>query len=480
MQNVHVTRFDDWLRQVTALIAAEVPPDDVHWVHDPAYDQTLMSCFDMRNVAASTALPIALIERLRLACAYLDPERWSLPYRVLWRWHHGDRSAVLAGDPEGTKLVRRAQAVSKAAHLMKGFIRFHERPEAEGDPGFVASYVPEHDVLAFVAPHFLERMGRTTWLISTPSGSVCSDGTLLNWGAPVSIPSSGGDASEDLWRHYYRSTFNPERLNPELMRAHLPHRHGVALPESRDVPALISAARLGESRQEQARPVASSPASQVYSCGRSAHRMRCSDEGLDVCRQCELWEHATYPVAGTGPSDAQIALVGEQADDHDDLVGEAFSGPLGRFLDTVLSEAGLAREAVFLTHAVKHFRFETRQLQRVYRSPAPHHVEACKGWLQRELEVLAPRVVVALGLSAATALGLSGDALARDAEPSAILCAGCWIIPTWHPGFALRSKDPAARTRARAHITASLVLARQLVDQRYCPSDTSRSFTLNV
>lgn len=470
MLSIHVAGFSDWLREAEALIGASVPPEEVVWIHDRAAEPSLFSCAALTPVETRTmqALTPSLRENFRLACAYLDLERWALPYRALWRWHYGESCAVLAGDPDGSALLRRARAVARAAHLMKGFIRFRERPSAEGNPRFVASYTPEHDVLTFVAEHFLDRMGHTTWLISTPSGSVCSDGRQLIWGDAVSIRASGGDTNEDLWRRYYRSTFNPERLNPDLMRSHLPHRHEVSLPESRDIPALISAASLGESRQLHSSCAGIDPARPAEKRGRHTSRARNSDEALDACRQCELWENATYPVAGTGPSDARIVLVGEQADDHDDLVGEAFSGPSGRFLDTLLNDAGLSRETVYLTHAVKHFHFETKQLQRVYRSPSLVHIEACKGWLQQELEALAPRVVLALGRSAATALGHTGDALPHDAEPHALKGPGYWIVPTWHPDFALRSPDLAARTRAKAHITASLVLARQLADPSYC------------
>ena len=397
-------------------------------------------------------LPPVVRSRLEEACGFLDEERWSLPYRVLWRWSRGEREALLPGDIDGTRLARRARAVCGDAHAMKGFLRFRERPE--GDPRFVAWYEPRHAVLPEVARHFAARMGRTAWLIATPQGTAAWDGQHLAFGQLVSELPEDSDLTEELWLRYYRSTFNPERFNERALEAFLPQRFRKGLIEAPLIPTLVSEARLGDSRQIlEISPLKREP---LGNCQTGHVERAGAIQGLEACRRCGLWEHATYPVGGSGPSDARLIIVGEQPDDHDDLIGEPFSGPLGRFLEALLNEAGLSRESVFLTHAVKHFRFEMKALQRSYRSPAPEQVEACRGWLEQELARLPARVVVALGRTAVRALGLSDGENPCQGGLSPIMQGDYEIFTTWHPAYALRAREESARAIARTHIVTSL------------------------
>ncbi len=119
------------------------------------------------------------------------------------------------------------------------------------------------------------------------------------------------------------------------------------------------------------------------------------------CRGCELWEPATQVVFSSGDRSARLMLVGEQPGDQEDRQGEAFVGPAGKVLDEALEAAGIARESVYVTNAVKHFRHEQRGKRRIHQKPELRHVVACRPWLEAELEAVAPAVVVALGATAA-------------------------------------------------------------------------------
>ncbi len=183
---------------------------------------------------------------------------------------------------------------------------------------------------------------------------------------------------------------------------------------------------------------------------------------LDACRRCDLWRHATQAVPGEGRKRAHIMLVGEQPGDGEDLAGKPFVGPAGQLLDRALAEAGIPRDAVFITNAVKHFKWELRGKRRLHKTPGQREVEACLYWLERELHDVAPSVVVALGATALKALLEDSHVRLQDYFGRATEHAGRTLLATWHPSYALRAPDSEARARAYADIVATLKQAREL------------------
>jgi len=127
-------------------------------------------------------------------------------------------------------------------------------------------------------------------------------------------------------------------------------------------------------------------------------------KAVDSCRGCELYEDATQGVFGEGPDDARIVMVGEQPGDKEDLAGRPFVGPAGGMLDRAIEEAGLIRDDIYLTNAVKHFRFVLRGKKRIHKKPGMEHIRACHPWLEAELARIGPEVLVLLGATAAQAL----------------------------------------------------------------------------
>ncbi|TWG87042.1 DNA polymerase [Cupriavidus gilardii J11] len=183
---------------------------------------------------------------------------------------------------------------------------------------------------------------------------------------------------------------------------------------------------------------------------------------LDACRRCTLWRNATQGVPGSGPSPAPVMVVGEQPGNQEDLEGVAFVGPAGRLLDDAFERAGLSRDSVFLTNAVKHFKWELRGKRRLHKTPAQREIEACHYCLEDELERVAPRTVVALGATALkSVLGAKAVSL-RKVLGQPIEHEGRIVIPTWHPSYALRVPDHAAREAAFEDIVAALKLAAEL------------------
>ena len=186
-------------------------------------------------------------------------------------------------------------------------------------------------------------------------------------------------------------------------------------------------------------------------------------DAAEHCRGCELWENATQVVFSAGPDVADVVLVGEQPGDQEDRRGEPFVGPAGRLLDQALEAAGLARDAVYLTNAVKHFRHELRGKRRIHQKPELRHLVACSPWLEAELAVVDPSVVVALGATAGRAV--LGRTVRIGAERGQLLTGadGRDVVLTTHPSALLRLRERADREAGLAALVEDLKLAGRQV-----------------
>lgn len=161
------------------------------------------------------------------------------------------------------------------------------------------------------------------------------------------------------------------------------------------------------------------------------------------CRACPLWEAATQTVFGEGPEQARIMLVGEQPGDQEDRQGHPFIGPAGQLLDRALKDAGIDRDLVYVTNAVKHFKWEPRGKRRMHKKPGEAEIGACHQWLERELELVSPALVVAMGATAARALLGRATPIEVNRGRLMPLNAGMQILITVHPSYLLRVPEEA-------------------------------------
>ncbi len=170
------------------------------------------------------------------------------------------------------------------------------------------------------------------------------------------------------------------------------------------------------------------------------------------CHRCDLWKRATQAVAGEGSRPAGLMLVGEQPGDEEDLRGHPFIGPAGRLLDEAMTEAGFSRNSVYITNAVKHFKWEPRGKRRLHKKPGLREINACNVWLDQEITEIAPGIIVALGSTALRAL--TGTtltiAVARGAE--LVHASGARLIASYHPSAILRAEGEHARELRNALI----------------------------
>lgn len=179
-------------------------------------------------------------------------------------------------------------------------------------------------------------------------------------------------------------------------------------------------------------------------------------EAEAACTRCPLYRNATQVVPGEGPSHAQVMLVGEQPGDQEDRQGHPFVGPAGRILDRAIVDAGIERKQVFITNAVKHFKFEPRGKRRLHKRPSAAEIEACRWWLERERAIVRPRVVVALGATAAR--GVLGRAVTIASVRGEVLPGGgdSRVIVTIHPSYVLRQPDDESKEREYKGFVADL------------------------
>lgn len=177
------------------------------------------------------------------------------------------------------------------------------------------------------------------------------------------------------------------------------------------------------------------------------------------CQGCDLYRNATQTVFGEGSKNAKLVLIGEQPGDREDIEGHPFVGPAGRLLDVALVEAGIDRDDVYVTNAVKHFKWTERGKRRLHKKPSSREITACRPWLTSEIEVLQPQGLICLGATAAQAL--LGPAFRITKRRGEIIASELaeWIMATYHPSAVLRAPDEQRRHEMRAELIADLKAA---------------------
>jgi uracil-DNA glycosylase len=188
-------------------------------------------------------------------------------------------------------------------------------------------------------------------------------------------------------------------------------------------------------------------------------------EEASHCRACHLWKDATQIVFGEGPPDAQVMLVGEQPGDKEDLAGKPFVGPTGQMLNRALEQAGIDRDKVYITGGVKHFKFVLRGKFRLHQKPNTSEIRACRPWYQRQLDLIKPELVVAMGATAAqTVLGKITPVI-KNRGRLIDLDDGIKALVTVHPAYLLRLPDADARALEYQRFVDDLRIAAELLNR---------------
>ncbi len=431
MRSVSATDFASWRSAARNLLAADVPPGDVAWTPG-LFDQPL----EVPSAKPASTVPKDFLALARTVAMHREDRRWDLLYRVLYRITRGERNLLKIDiDEDVRELNLMAKAVARDMHKMKAFVRFR-RVQGSNPEEFVAWHKPDHHIVEALAPWFADRFGAMRWSILTPDRSARWDLEELTFGPGVPRSEAPGeDTLEDLWRDYYASIFNPARVKIKAMKAEMPVRHWATLPEAQIIPSLLANAdgRVTEMARSQA-----TSAAPFIPATRALDQLRHAAPG---CRGCDLYQHATQVVFGEGPSDAKVVMVGEQPGDEEDVKGHPFIGPAGRLLSKAMHESGLDREKIYVTNAVKHFKFIERGKRRIHAKPTGIEISACRPWLEAELGAIEPELLVCLGATAAQSL------MGRDFRVTTErgkFFPHRWakeIVATIHPSAILRAQE---------------------------------------
>ncbi|MFC0410154.1 UdgX family uracil-DNA binding protein [Roseomonas elaeocarpi] len=474
----HPADYAGWREAARALVIAGVPPEAVQW-SSPADPPALFGGPPPPPApeGAQLRVPKDFPALAEVVIRHRDPARFALLHRLLWRLQRERALLEVATDPDVHRATTMRKAIGRDAHKMHAFVRFREVPMPDGAPSrYVSWFEPEHHILEAEAGFFTRRFAQMHWSILTPRASAHWDGTAVSFGPGARRGDAPAeDAAEDLWRAYFAAIFNPARLKPDAMRAEMPVRYWRNLPEAQLIPRLIAEAparvaamvERGATAPAQRRqralhlpaaprvdsiampdsnpaPIPGAPIDTAAATAALLELRR----GLETRNDLPDWaRNSTQPVFGEGPPGAPIMFIGEQPGDEEDLAGRPFVGPAGRLFNRALEEAGVSRDEAYVTNAVKHFKFTPTGRRRLHQSPDAGDISYYQPFLQREIAIVAPRLVVTLGATALRAV--TGRAMPVTKVRGTILrgADGKPFFPTVHPSYLLRIPDAATKAR---------------------------------
>ncbi|EAR49798.1 putative uracil-DNA glycosylase [Oceanicola granulosus HTCC2516] len=459
-----------WRTAARGLLAAQVPPEAVLWAWDSPAQIDLFGA-EPAPVAprGDVTVPKAFVALAENVCWHSDPERFARLYAFLWRLRRQPQLMVDRGDAQLATLRGMEKNVRRCAHKMTAFVRFRDLGEAgaDGRRRFAAWFEPTHHTLEPTAPFFTRRFADMDWAIHTPDVTARFEGGQLSLHEGSPRPDLPEDGADELWGTYFRNIFNPARLKVKAMTSEMPRKYWKNLPEARHIPDLIANA------EARAREMAeAAPTLPPVRAERILERLHAPGvlRGMtfdDLRKRAEAENRETQPgygriVLGEGPADARLMVVGEQPGDVEDREGRPFVGPAGQMFDTVAAEAGLERGAAYVTNAVKRFKFTLRGKRRIHQSPTSGDIEHARWWIAQELDLVQPKLILAMGGTAAETLTGSRKGILKRRGAVEETEYGP-VFLTVHPSYLLRLPDAAAKAAETARFRDDLASVAKLV-----------------
>lgn len=463
MQTIGVETFGEWRSRAREYLAKGIPPSSLIWEDTTEQNSLFGGTTAPSKSVTEISVPKSFLDFASRISCHRAPEKWALLYTALWRITHGEKHLLqIATDPLVHKLEAMDKQIRRDAHKAKAFVRFRKVEDETGET-YIAWHKPDHKILPIVAPFFKTRFSSMRFIIMTPDQSLIWDGQALSFdkGYPRDAAPQD-DELEDLWRDYYRATFNPARIKIKAMKREMPTRHWATLPEASIITDMLEEAPL---RVEQMIKTTEGlnrsaadflPEELSYSALKLASR---------ACQGCDLYKCATQTVFGEGPISAKLMIVGEQPGNDEDLAGHAFVGPAGRILDRAFEEAGMDRNQIYITNAVKHFKFRLEREKRMHRSPDAREVNACKPWLLAETELVQPKIILCMGATASKSLIGHGFTLKKEHGKWFEGPFGARITSTYHPSAVLRNQAHDPDNDIYETIVRDLQIVKNAIEQ---------------
>ncbi len=482
--------FAQWRDSARSMMRMNVPPDMVEWHVAGAQQDDLFGIPPAVDVGAPVGdggrasrarstidlrIDRKLLALMKTALLHSHPGRFALCYRIIWRLRDEPMLAKMTADADIIALNEHAKSVRRDIHKMHAFVRFRKigaRQSGENRPReiFVAWFEPDHHITRTVAPFFRDRFTGMDWTIVTPEARISWDGATLRdgpGGRKSDVPDH--DAVEDEWRRYYASIFNPARVKPQAMKSEMPVKYWKNLPEAELISPLMREAS-ERVRQMIADGAKMDDTVHLGSVRPLPDEMPQSFVSLDALNRFAVAsdrapsdKFSDTIVTGEGPADAPLMLIGEQPGDQEDIEGRPFVGPAGQLLDRALDEAGIDRKQIYLTNAVKRFKYESRGKRRIHSSPTQGEISHYRWWLMEEIDLVKPRLVMPLGASAIIALLGKREKLASLAGQMMELDNGPKMMAAYHPSYILRLPDEEGRRIEYEKLVRHLSRARDAI-----------------
>ena len=451
MQRVRLTTLNDfaeWRRVARGLLLRGIHPAEIVWEHPATPEDLFTEPEDRPPEIPGRAVGIVPPRFLDLAAEVIcnrAPERFALLYRVLFRLQKDRLLLEARDDPDIARMWRLAGEVREDGKRLLAYVRF-----GGDDARFVSWYEPDNYILERTAPWLVDRHRERQWALLTPYRSVVWDGTRLTYGhgsLPREAPRR--QASEAEWRRFFARLFPSGDVAERISQA----AHGNPMP-----------ARVISSSMEDV-PMTASKASDLAEAEnlQSLAEARAAVQG---CTRCPLYLTATQAVFGEGPKAAEVMFVGEQPGDQEDQQGRPFVGPAGQVLDAALETVGIDRRRVYVTNAVKHFKFTPRGKRRIHQRPNAGEIQACRFWLDLERAFVQPKLVVALGATAAQSLLGKAATLSSLRGRKLELPDGGTLLVTAHPSYLLRLPDRDRAAEETQRFEADLRAVKAFIDRR--------------
>ncbi len=434
------TDWQGWRLAARQLVLAGIEPDEVAWSVGETGDA-------LPEASGRFQLPRALVTLASIAIQAREPDRLGLLYSLVWRCHAGEKLMEDAGDPDVALARRMALAVRADAHRMRTNLRFMpvldnaRLGDSEAGPNdagqrFLGWFAPAHFVLPANAQLLARRFPDLTFSIVTPDGSAHWNRSALRFGAGLRHVQD--DETLLAWWDTHR-----ERVLDGAVE-------GTSVPEAEEL-------------DEVPRPPNRPALGPVVVASEADPALAEVVKEAAACHRCPLYEPATQTVFGEGPAGAAAIFLGEQPGDQEDTIGRPFVGPAGQMMDRAMEEAGIDRRLVYVTNAVKHFKFTPRGKRRIHQTPETPEIQACAFWLDVERAHIRPRLLVLMGATAARAVLRRAVTISRERGRPIQLEGGQTVFVTVHPSFLLRVPDAAAKAREYAAFVQDLKTVRALL-----------------
>lgn len=487
MRTVLLAREDDaagvW-HALSRLVREEVDPAQVRWkvataLQTDLFDDTAARPSDAELDADALPWPRGFAELVQRVALHDDAGRFALLHRIARRLHADARSWHDSLDAERLQAQRMAQQVAREIHKMHAFVRLRPLRGDDGIERRVAWFEPAHHIVRAAAPFFVRRFAALHWALATPRGCVAWNRRRLSFAPPaIANEMPRHDDGDRLWLAYYRSIFNPARVKVAAMKREMPLRFWKHLPEAAAIAPLLADAPAREQHmvEHQEQRSAAPRAAVLQACT----RQHGSDAPASLrnaaarCEDCAFAADATQMVWGEGAPGAALMLVGEQPGDREDLEGRPFVGPAGALLRRALAELGWPLQALYLTNAVKHFKYEWRGKRRMHKTASQREADTCARWLEAEIQAVQPQALVALGATAARSL--LGDGVRILAVEGRWLPRhdGRDVLVLRHPAAILRA-EPGAQAAMYAEWCQQLGTAGGFVGKPHAGTPARRS-----